>query len=71
MAVPQRKKSRARRNNRRAQQSRITLPQAAICDNCGEDILSHRACPACGWYKGRIAVPIAEPDELEELEEAV
>ena len=58
MAVPQRKKSKAKRNSRRAQHDKITLPNVAICDNCGADVLGHRACAECGWYAGRVAVQI-------------
>ncbi|MCB9730414.1 MAG: 50S ribosomal protein L32 [Deltaproteobacteria bacterium] len=57
MAVPTNKKSKSKRDMRRANHDRITLPQVSICDNCGADVLSHRACPACGWYKDRIAIP--------------
>ena len=26
------------------------------CSNCGADIRSHRACPECGFYKGKNVV---------------
>ena len=71
MAVPQQKKSKAKRDSRRAQHDRITLPNVAICENCGADVLSHRACRACGWYKGRVAVEIVRSDDdLLDLDEA-
>ena len=72
MAVPQQKKSKAKRNSRRAQHDKITLPNVAICSNCGADILSHRACPECGYYKGRlaVAVKIVEVEEFDEVGEA-
>ncbi len=65
MAVPQTKKSRSRRDMRRAHHDKITLPQVAICDNCGADNLPHRVCGSCGFYRGRVAVPVAA--ELPEL----
>ena len=70
MAVPKRKKSKAKRDSRRANHDRITLPQTSFCDNCGADILSHHACRECGWYNGRIALELQvvaeeEPAELE------
>lgn len=63
MAVPQQKKSKAKRRSRRAQHDKVTLPQASICDNCGADVLSHRACGECGWYKNRVVIA---PDIVED-----
>ena len=52
MAVPKKKVSKSRRNNRRAHDF---LPSAAIseCSNCGELMRPHHICPACGYYDGR------------------
>ncbi len=69
MAVPTGKKSKAKKRSRRANHDRLSLPGIAICDNCGADVISHRACPSCGWYRGRVAVVIEADEELEELEE--
>jgi len=55
MAVPKRKKSKARRNKRRSHQ-RITGPNLSSCPQCGEAKLSHHACPGCGTYKGRTVI---------------
>ena len=63
MAVPKRKTSKAKRRSRRAQHDHITLPNIAICDNCGADILSHHACPSCGYYRGRVAFVVAVASE--------
>ena len=70
MAVPQRKKSKAKRNSRRAQHDKTTLPSVSICMNCGADHLSHRACGECGWYRGRVAVKVYEDIESEITDEA-
>lgn len=70
MAVPQRKKSKAKRNSRRAQHDKTTLPSVNICMNCGADHLSHRACPECGWYRGRVAVQVQDAYEEEIGDEA-
>ena len=70
MAVAQQRKSRSKRDMRRAQHDKITLPNLAICDNCGADILSHRACPSCGWYRGRVAVPVKVEEPVEAPEGA-
>ena len=34
------------------------------CPNCGDVMLPHRACPACGYYKGR-QVTKGNAEELE------
>ncbi|MBQ2614517.1 MAG: 50S ribosomal protein L32 [Clostridia bacterium] len=52
MAVPKRKTSKARRDKRRANW-KLVIPGMVKCPNCGELILSHRACKACGYYKGK------------------
>ncbi len=62
MAVPKKKKSRMRRNHRRAQHDRISLKAMAICSNCGAPMFPHRACPSCGFYKGRMIVDMKEEE---------
>lgn len=52
MAVPFRKVSKTRRNMRRAHDS-ITANGLVECSNCHEMIRPHRACPKCGYYKGK------------------
>jgi large subunit ribosomal protein L32 len=56
MAVPKRRKSSSKRDMRRSQHDKVTPPQYVTCENCGEVAQPHRACYACGWYKGRQAV---------------
>jgi len=58
MAVPKRKTSKWRRDQRRAQSFLSKVKSAGLfpCPNCGESILPHRACPYCGHYKGREVV---------------
>jgi large subunit ribosomal protein L32 len=53
MAVPKRRKSTSKRDMRRANHDKVSPPQYITCDNCGEVSLPHRACRACGHYKGR------------------
>jgi large subunit ribosomal protein L32 len=57
VAVPKKKTSRARRDQRRAHHA-IKGPRLAACPNCGELRLPHRVCPECGHYKGRIVVAV-------------
>ena len=52
MAVPKRKTSKAIRDKRR-DNWKLTLPGVVACPNCGEFKMPHRACKACGYYKGK------------------
>ena len=57
MAVPKRKTSHARTAQRKAQWlGALDAPSTMSCGHCGEMTMSHRACPACGYYKGRSVV---------------
>lgn len=49
MAVPKRKTSPSRRNNRRSHDS-LNGVSLVECSNCGELKLSHHICQACGYY---------------------
>jgi large subunit ribosomal protein L32 len=57
MAVPKRKVSKARRNSRRANW-KLTAPNLSACPKCGELVMSHRACKACGTYKSKVVVEV-------------
>ncbi len=57
MAVPKKKTSQARRNQRRAHHA-LKGPKLVVCPNCGETHVPHRVCPNCGYYKGRTAVAV-------------
>jgi large subunit ribosomal protein L32 len=60
MAVPKGKVSKARRDKRRGSNWKMTVPGLSKCPKCGAMVLSHRACPVCGTYKGREVVSVAE-----------
>lgn len=57
MPVPKQRHNTARKGRRRAGQvikvKNIVKVQSVKCSNCEEKILPHRACPKCGFYKGR------------------
>ncbi len=58
MPNPKRRHSKRRSSNRRAHD--FLAVQARInCPNCNEPKLPHRACPHCGYYKGREIVEVA------------
>lgn len=52
MPNPKRRHSHRRKNNRRAH-DHLTAPAVTACPNCREAKQPHRACPHCGYYKGR------------------
>jgi len=58
MAVPKRRQSSSKRDQRRANHDKVEPKQYITCTNCGEVTQPHRACAACGWYKGRLAVVV-------------
>jgi len=51
MALPKKKTSKSRKGMRRSH-DHVATPNVVLCQ-CGEPIISHRACSACGNYKGR------------------
>ncbi len=53
MAVPKRKTTASKRDMRRANHDKVTPVQLVKCEHCGEAVIPHRACAACGFYKGR------------------
>jgi large subunit ribosomal protein L32 len=66
VAVPKRKTTRAKRDQRRANHDRVSAPNTIPCPNCGDMMLPHRVCPNCGHYKGREIIAQAEPVEVAE-----
>lgn len=60
MAVPKRKVSKARRDKRRSNVWKLDPPNIVACPNCGAYHLPHRVCKACGMYKGRQVLKLAE-----------
>jgi len=54
MATPKRKTSHARTAARKATWlGALDAPSTMRCSHCGETIMNHRVCPACGYYRGR------------------
>ena len=59
MGVPKKRTSKMRRNRRRAANSKLReAVQVILCPKCKEPVLPHRACPACGYYRGREVVAV-------------
>jgi large subunit ribosomal protein L32 len=59
MAVPKRKTSKMKKRMRKAA-NRYKGVQATYCTACGEPVTPHRACAACGTYKGKQVLSVAE-----------
>ncbi|MBQ7501071.1 MAG: 50S ribosomal protein L32 [Clostridia bacterium] len=60
MAVPKRKVSKARRDKRRSNVWKVSAPTLTKCRKCGEFVMSHRVCPACGTYKGEQIISVED-----------
>jgi large subunit ribosomal protein L32 len=61
MAVPRKKVSKSKRDQRRAH-DRLEPVNLVECANCGELKRSHHVCEACGHYKGREVIAETTPD---------
>ncbi len=60
MAVPKNRQGKARRDSRRAANSKLPELSLSICPQCKQPKLPHRVCPHCGKYKGREVIEVAE-----------
>lgn len=61
MAVPKRKKSKSRRDMRRAHWKRAGKPPSlSKCPRCGQPKLPHRVCIHCGYYRDQEVVKMDE-----------
>lgn len=59
MAVPKKRVSKQRKRKRRTHYKADPVAFQP-CPRCGGPRLSHRACPNCGYYKGRKVLEVAE-----------
>ena len=50
---PKNKSSKARRDSRRANW-KMSAPALVKCSHCGELMMPHRVCKACGYYDKKI-----------------
>lgn len=60
MAVPKKRTGASAQGHRRSNW-KASKPETTKCSNCGELVLTHTVCTACGYYKGK-AVSIKSPD---------
>lgn len=59
MAVPRKKVTRAKRDQRRAHDS-LSSVGLTECSNCGELKLPHHICESCGYYRDREVIEVEE-----------
>ncbi|HIB32227.1 MAG TPA: 50S ribosomal protein L32 [Candidatus Marinimicrobia bacterium] len=52
MALPKRRQSKARSKKRRTHYKSKPV-SLTTCSQCGQKKIPHRACPNCGYYRGR------------------
>lgn len=57
MAVPFRRTSKTKKNMRRTHLVK-EAPSVTTCPKCGATIKPHRACPECGYYKGKEVIKV-------------
>lgn len=62
MAVPKKRTGHSAQGKRRANW-KATKPETTVCSNCGQPVLTHTVCTACGYYKGK---PVSLKDKAEE-----
>lgn len=57
MAVPKRKKGRAKVNSRRSSH-KLEASNFGSCPQCHEPKIPHRICGSCGYYNGKEIVEV-------------
>ena len=68
MAVPKKRVGHSAQGHRRSNW-KATVPETTTCKNCGELVLTHTVCTACGFYKDK-AVSIKSAEFIAETTEA-
>lgn len=68
MAVPKKRTGASAQGHRRSNW-KATVPETTTCPNCGELVLTHTVCTACGQYKGKVVSRKAE-GFVEDVKEA-
>jgi large subunit ribosomal protein L32 len=56
MALPKRRKSKAKTRTRRTHNDKVFLAKLVPCSHCGELAKPHHVCPHCGYYNDREVV---------------
>lgn len=54
MGVPGKKMTKRRIGNRRSQgHGKVEVKESAVCKNCSAQVMPHKVCSVCGYYKGK------------------
>ncbi len=76
MAVPKKRTGHSAQGKRRSNW-KATKPTLTKCPNCGQAVLAHTVCTACGTYKGKavskkgvVETPVEEVKEVKEEKKA-
>ena len=73
MAVPKKRTGHSAQGKRRSNW-KATKPALTTCPNCGQKMLTHTVCTACGQYKGKVvsrkAEGFVEATEVKETKKA-
>lgn len=64
MPNPKRQHSKQRGRKRRTHW-KLRVPNLRTCPQCKQPTLSHRVCPFCGYYKGKLVVDTTVKQEKE------
>jgi len=67
MAVPKKRTGHSAQGKRRSNW-KATKPTLTTCPNCGQAVLAHTVCTACGTYKGK-PVRLKDQAKAEEIKE--
>ena len=59
MAVPKKKRSKAKKGSRRSHDS-VKMPDVSQCPQCHEPVLPHHVCLQCGTYRGKTILKTEE-----------
>lgn len=63
MAVPKRRKTKSRRDQRRMH-IYLKKPSLVDCPQCKQKKLMHKVCGECGYYKGREVIDVLKKEEI-------
>ena len=73
MAVPKKRTGHSAQGKRRSNW-KATKPTLTTCPNCGQKVLAHTVCTACGQYKGKVvsrkSEGFVEASEVKETKKA-
>ena len=68
MAVPKKRTGHSAQGKRRSNW-KATKPTLTKCPNCGQAVLAHTVCTACGTYKGKTVSKKGVAEVVEEVKE--